>query len=112
MPGSIRTIEGAGSATGLSGTPAFDLKGMFSPDWQALTDLLARKVEPNASISGGPRQWRLSGKVPSQGGGDVIGDRFLAREIARTLAGDERRQLVVGEPAPLGGDDMGVELVG
>ena len=48
-------IEGAGSATGLSGTPAFDLKGMFSPDWQALTDLLARKVEPNASISGGPR---------------------------------------------------------
>ena len=65
-------IEGAGSATDLSGTPAFDLKGMFSPDWQALTDLLARKVEPNASISGGPREWRLSGKVPSLDASDVV----------------------------------------
>lgn len=65
-------IEGAGSATGLSGTPAFDLKGMFSPDWQALTDLLARKVEPNASITGRPREWRLSGKVPSLSQDEVV----------------------------------------
>jgi translocation and assembly module TamB len=65
-------IEGAGSATGLSGTPAFDLKGMFSPDWQALTSLLARKVEPNASITGRPREWRLSGKVPSLSQDEVV----------------------------------------
>jgi len=45
------------------------------------------------------------------GSGDVIGDRFPAREIARTLAGDDDGELVVGEAALLGGDNMGVELV-
>ncbi len=77
-------IEGAGAVTGLSATPAFNLKGMFSPDWQALTDLLARKVEPNASISGGPREWRLAGKVPSLDGNDVIAT--LSGELGVNLA--------------------------
>jgi translocation and assembly module TamB len=71
-------VEASGAATNLSGTPEFDLKGKLSPDWQVLTGLLARKVEPNASITGGPREWRLAGKIPS----------LDANEIVATLRGD------------------------
>ena len=48
-------VEGNGPITDLAGTPRFDLKGTLSPDWKVLTDLLAKKVEPNASIAGTPR---------------------------------------------------------
>lgn len=65
-------VEGAGPIDGLPGTPRFDLKGTLSPDWQVLTDLLAKKVEPNASIMGTPRAWRLSGKVSGSGARDLL----------------------------------------
>ncbi len=60
-------IEGAGPVTDLAGTPRFDLRGTLSPDWKALSELLARKVEPNASITGSPRAWRIAGTLPKSG---------------------------------------------
>ena len=62
-------VEGNGPITDLAGTPRFDLKGTLSPDWKVLTDLLAKKVEPNASIAGTPRAWQLSGTIPGSSSG-------------------------------------------
>ena len=46
-----------------------------------------------------------------QGGRDVIGDRFLARQVTRALAREDGGQLVVGQAAPFGGDHVGVKLI-
>ena len=59
-------IEGTGPVTDLTGTPRFDLHGTLSPDWKALSDLLAQKVEPHASITGSPRAWRLPARCRSR----------------------------------------------
>jgi translocation and assembly module TamB len=64
--------EGAGSVLDVASEPRFDLKGMLSPDWKALTRLMAARIEPGASISGSPRAWRISGKVPKAGGPDLL----------------------------------------
>ena len=66
-------IEGSGPVKELRGAPSFDLKGTFSPDWKALTERLARDVEPHASITGSPRAWRLAGTLPDGGGKDLLG---------------------------------------
>ena len=42
-------------------SPRVDLKGTIQPDWDALTRLLAVRIEPNARIAGGARPWRLAG---------------------------------------------------
>jgi hypothetical protein len=47
-----------------------------------------------------------------QRGGDVIGGGLLGREVARALAGDDGRDLVVGEAAQFGDQDMRVDFVG
>jgi translocation and assembly module TamB len=65
-------VEGAGPVTDLAGTPRFDLKGTLSPDWKALSELLARKLEPNASITGSPRTWRVAGTLPKSGSKDLL----------------------------------------
>jgi len=65
-------IEGAGPVTDLAGTPRFDLRGTLSPDWKALSELLARKVEPKASITGSPRAWRMAGTLPKSGTKDLL----------------------------------------
>lgn len=51
------------------------------------------------------------GAVLDQGRRDVISDSFFAREIARTLAGNDGGELIVRQPASLGGDDVGIELI-
>ena len=65
-------VDGSGPVTDLRGSPQFDLAGTLDPDWKVLSSLLASKIEPNASISGGPRAWRLSGMVPSGAGPDPL----------------------------------------
>ena len=41
-------------------------------------------------------------------GRDVVGDRFLPRQIYRPLAGDDRCQLLVRQAPMLGDNDVGV----
>ena len=65
-------IEGGGPVTDLRGSPSFDLRGTLSPDWKALSERLANDLEPNASISGSPRAWRVSGKLPRSGAKDLL----------------------------------------
>jgi translocation and assembly module TamB len=65
-------LEGAGPVTNLATEPHVDLRGTLSPDWKVLTDLLARRFEPKASISGSPRAWRVSGSLPRSGTGDLL----------------------------------------
>ena len=65
-------IDGAGPVTDIANVPRFDLHGSLSPDWKALTELLARKVEPNASITGSPRAWRLAGTLPKTATNDLV----------------------------------------
>jgi translocation and assembly module TamB len=64
-------IDGAGAVSDLRGSRRFDLKGIVSPDWAALSDLLAKKVEPNASIAGTARPWRVSGTFSTTGTPDL-----------------------------------------
>jgi translocation and assembly module TamB len=66
------SVEGSGPVTDLRGSPSFDLKGMISPDWKVLSERLAREVEPNASISGSPRAWRVSGTMPRSEGTSLL----------------------------------------
>jgi translocation and assembly module TamB len=66
-------LDGAGSILNLAKAPELDLKGMLGPDWPAIEKQLAQKVEPGVRIRGRPRQWRLSGKVPSELGFDRLG---------------------------------------
>jgi translocation and assembly module TamB len=56
-------IAGAGTVERLTDAAELDFKGSLSPDWGALSDLLARRVEPNAHVAGRPRSWNLSGKA-------------------------------------------------
>ncbi len=65
-------LDGAGPVHDLAGHPRFDLRGSLAPDWKALTDLLAERVEPGASISGSPRGWRLAGTLPEAGAKDPL----------------------------------------
>ncbi len=66
-------LDGAGSVLNLAAERELDLKGMLSLDWPAIEKQLAQKVEPGVRITGRPRQWRLSGKVPSELGIDRLG---------------------------------------
>jgi len=63
-------IGGAGTVSELGPEPVLDLKGMLTPDWDGLTEVLANRIEPGASIRGRSRPWRLSGKVPLERSGD------------------------------------------
>jgi translocation and assembly module TamB len=56
-------IEGTGAVRALTSRAQIDLKGTLSPDWNALSALLSRNIEPNARIEGRPRTWRLAGTV-------------------------------------------------
>ncbi|QEH38289.1 hypothetical protein OJF2_68870 [Aquisphaera giovannonii] len=64
-------IQGGGTVADLKSEPKLDLKGTLSPDWTVLSDLLARKVEPNASMSGSDRAWSVSGTLPRAPGGKL-----------------------------------------
>ena len=61
-------LDGAGSIQHLTGDPELDLRGMLGLDWPAIEKQLALHVEPGARITGRPRAWRLSGKVPARCG--------------------------------------------
>ena len=63
-------VGGAGAVTELGPEPVIDLNGMLTPDWEGLTKTLAARVEPNASIRGRSRPWRLAGKIPLKRPGD------------------------------------------
>jgi hypothetical protein len=71
-------VEATGAIRNLTGKPELDLKGTLSPDWGALTNLLAAEIEPDARIAGRPRSWRVSGSIGSLRFDDVL----------ETLAGD------------------------
>jgi translocation and assembly module TamB len=66
-------VQGAGVVRALAGQPEVDLKGSLNPDWEALSRLLAAKVEPNARIEGRPRAWRIAGRVSDMPAIDQLG---------------------------------------
>lgn len=61
---------GAGTISELGPAPVVDLKGMLTPDWDGLTEVLATRIEPGATIRGRSRPWRLAGKIPLERSGD------------------------------------------
>jgi translocation and assembly module TamB len=66
-------LDGAGSVQHVTGDPEMDLRGMLGLDWPAIQEQLTLHVEPGARITGRPRPWRLSGKVPSEADVDRLG---------------------------------------
>ncbi len=57
------SAEANGRVDGLGGVVSVDLQGTTTPDWAALTALLAEGVEPNAKLTGGSRGFRVKGAV-------------------------------------------------
>ena len=78
---------------------------MVSPDWKALTTLLAREVEPNASISGSPRSWKLSGTVPKSGDVDMLAG--LSGELGVNLEKVDVFGMRLGRTAVVAHSDRG-----
>ena len=67
------TIQGDGIVRDLTTRAEVDLKGSLNPDWDAISTLLARNVEPNARIAGRPRAWRIAGPISSMRSIDQLG---------------------------------------
>ncbi len=67
------TAQGDGVVRDLTTRGELDLKGSLDPDWDAISKLLARNVEPNARIAGRPRAWRIAGPVSSVRSIDQLG---------------------------------------
>jgi len=44
--------------------------------------------------------------------GDIVSERFLACEIGRALARDDRANLVIGQVAQFGDQHMSVDFIG
>jgi hypothetical protein len=76
-------IAGAGSVEATTETTRIDLKGSLAPDWDAIQANLRRDVEPNARITGRPRDWRLAGSVGRNGADDPLAG--LAGELGVQL---------------------------
>ncbi len=66
-------LDGAGRVLHLTEAPELDLRGMLGVDWPAVEQRLASEIEPGARITGQPRAWRLSGKVPAEPALDRLG---------------------------------------
>ena len=58
--GSIRAY---GTLDGLNGPLNLDISGTLAPDWDALTTLLADRLEPGAKVSGRPSPFHLKGQL-------------------------------------------------
>jgi translocation and assembly module TamB len=63
LESSLVQIEGAGALRDPSGASQLDLKGTLNLDWDALTSILAKRVEPDARIAGRPLPWRVSASI-------------------------------------------------
>ena len=66
-------LDGAGVIRQISEDPELDLRGVLGIDWPAVQEQLAIRVEPGAKITGRPRPWRLSGKIPADPAIDRLG---------------------------------------
>ena len=55
--------DGAGTIAELGENPVVDLKGMLAPDWDRLSQELASRVEPRASMRGRPHPWSVAGRL-------------------------------------------------
>ena len=65
--------QGAGTMGQLTSRPKVELKGSLDLDWAAISKALARKVEPNARITGRPRPWRIAGTIDGMPAIDHMG---------------------------------------
>lgn len=77
------TADGDGSVAVPEGAATVDMKGTLAPNWDRLTQELAARVEPGASIRGGPHAWSLEGRVPLEEGG--LANSALDGEIGLQL---------------------------
>ena len=71
-------LDAAGSLSDLTGRRLVDLKGTLTPDWEAITAMLARKIDPGVQLSGGSRPFRVHAAL-----GDGSAD-----EVRKTLEGE------------------------
>lgn len=65
------TLEAAGRLSEPGGARVADLRGRLTPDFEAISDWLGERVEPGARVAGGPREFRLTGRL-DPAGGDVL----------------------------------------
>ena len=88
------TLEASGAVDDLRGRRVADLRGTLSPDWEAINAVLAKRVEPEARLSGKPSAFRLSGPLA----GDWL--KELDGEFGFDLKGAEFYGMRIG-PAPI-----------
>jgi translocation and assembly module TamB len=60
---SLATVAASGEIAELSQRRLIDLKGRLTPDWDAINQTLAARVEPGARLQAQPRDLRLKGSL-------------------------------------------------
>lgn len=72
------TLEASGQVSDLKAARRAELLGTLTPDWKAISALLAERIEPGASISGRAHPVSLQGSMA----GESMGDRLKALDGA------------------------------
>ncbi len=94
---SYGTLDASGKLEEATGDALVDLKGVVSPDFEAINALLAARVEPGAQVVGKPRAFRASGTLSGDGS---KGWKGLDAEVGFDLAGADIYGMKFG-PSPV-----------
>jgi hypothetical protein len=66
-------IEGSGVVRDLMRRAEVDFTGTLNPEWEQINAILTENVEPGAQITGGPRAWRIAGRIDERPTIDQMG---------------------------------------
>jgi translocation and assembly module TamB len=65
LAGAFGTLRASGQCDEPGGRRRIDLRGTLDPDWAALNEILADRVEPGAHVEGEPLSFRVQGPLAS-----------------------------------------------
>ena len=78
LVGRYASLDASGSLSDLSGRRLADLKGTWTPNWEEVTALAAREIDPGVQLSGGSSRFEVQAEL-----GDGSAD-----EVRKTLVGE------------------------
>ena len=91
-------IEAAGSLGEPEGRRVANLKGTLAPNWETLSGILRRSVEPNATLTGDARPFQIQGPLSGDSLAGIL--KGLEGEIGLNLTSADAFGMRLG-PAPI-----------